>query len=155
MKSLTTTMPLFLLLLLVGCAGGRGFIAAEGPLDGPVSLTGHVCDGRGRDLAMDRDLERVGTFEASTMLWATGAGQISLSGTWDLTEKLNRAMKEKGGEAICNLTIEESSPHAYNYLAALTLLLPSWVNVTVKGDVVRRRLGAANPLARGEQAQRP
>ncbi len=146
---------LFCLLLLGACAGGRGYLRASPGLTGPVSLTDAVFDSDGRVLDRD-DLEVVGRFEETGAFWATLASFLSLSGTWDLTPFLNEQMARYGGEAIIDFSAETTAGSGWlHYFAALTIVVPSYTQVTVRGDVVRRRqqpapsgqaLGAAPPL---------
>lgn len=127
------------LLLSCACAGGRGYLKASPGLTGPVSMSGSVFDSDGRVLG-ERDLEVVGCFEATKTFWATLASYVSLTGTWDLTPYLNEQMALHGGEAIVDLSTEQTAAAGWlHYFTALTVVVPSYTRVTISGNVVRRR----------------
>lgn len=126
------------LVLQIGCAGHGFPVVADGDLNGPVSLTGTVFDPTGQPIRIADGLEKVGEFEATERRWAVMA-LIPFNGytPWDITRIANDAMEEAGAEAIVNVSVEARGA-PYLALASLLIVVPSYVDVTLRGDLVRR-----------------
>lgn len=126
-----------LLVFSSGCAGRGSFgLSAEGALRGPVSMTGTVLAPDGRPIQIGEHLEEIGRFEERKRFW--GLFTIGLNASdWDVTKLANEAMAASGGEAIVNLSIEAESCR-YMGLAIFVPIVPSYVDLTIRGDIARR-----------------
>lgn len=125
-----------LLPLSLGCAGTVDIrLHAQGPLEGPVSLTGTVLAADGRALALDEGLTKIADFERrrrfpSVLLMPLGTP------AWDLTEAANAALSEAGGDALVNVEVEAVAC-PYIGLAAVLPIIPAYVEVILTGDIVK------------------
>ena len=128
---------MILVVFSLGCAGRAIFgLAAEGELQGPVSLTGVVLAPDGHPLQFGDGLERIALFEERRRFW--GLFMIGLnSSDWDVTDVVNAALEDSGGEAIVNLDVEAKGC-PYIALATLIPIIPSYVELTIRGDIARR-----------------
>ncbi|MGA2137547.1 MAG: hypothetical protein ABSH14_01670 [Verrucomicrobiia bacterium] len=59
---------------------------------------------------------------------------------WDISQELNAKIQQAGGNAAVNVTVHaEGANMLVWYFAALVPIIPSYVDVTVQGDIVRFR----------------
>lgn len=133
----------------LGCAGVGSEVYASSAKY-PVSLSPAVPDDSGHVLLEGRELEKVGTL--SETYWRWSILYDSIEGEVDVSEDVNRAVQEHGGEAVVNLSVT-STECFLDWFVVLTWL-PFWPTcavVSVEGDVVRR---SAAPKGRAAPAGR-
>jgi hypothetical protein len=123
-------------LLAAGCAGTEIELTANSSLKGPVSLTGSVYDENGTLLNVGDGLEEVAHFDETRRFWALFV-YIRFNGSeWDVTESVNDALEREGGDAILNLDVEVSGASWMGF-AVLIPIIPSYIDITLRGDVAR------------------
>jgi hypothetical protein len=141
MKIASRLLPLlgFLLATSVGCAGARVSITAD-TAKYPISFSGAVRD-RGGVLYAGPTLQKVGAFAAERTSVGLLYSTVSLPGTWDVSEEINRQVQAAGGEAVINFRLAVTS--SCTALNAFPLLnaLPIWPGCSpleATGDIVVR-----------------
>ena len=132
-----------LTVVLVGCTGARTEVRFE-KTRYPISMSAWVPDETGRPLGPD-DLEVLGKLELKARRWSLVYRSVPLGGPIDLSEDINAAIEEAGGEAVVNLDVQSGLPFFPDLLPGGFLLhwLPVWpgsVIGTIDGDIVRRKL---------------
>lgn len=130
-------------LFLASCAGGTGYIKANGDeLKGPVSITSYIYDSEGRLLEKGRDLDIVGLFTESNSFTSMFYKALPLdSEEWDITPLINEQLDKYNGEAVINFKVEGETPFfLLGYFGALIPFIPNYVSVTIKGEVVKRKV---------------
>jgi hypothetical protein len=130
-------------LLTLGCTGATANVRAE-QARYPLSFSGGVPEAGGKLLIAERDLEVVGHFDESYSEFTAVYGAVGDDGIVDISEDVNEAIAESGGEAVIRLRVD-AAHCAFNYFGPLTWL-PFWPGCTivdVSGDIVRRRPLAA------------
>lgn len=127
-------------LLLTACVGSRQdirFAAAQVPL----SLSSQLLDGQGRQLG-NEDLEVVGRLGASSRGWSLLWSLLPIKGV-DFSAEVNAQVAAAGGEGVVNLvlTSQDGCTRSLNQVpfAALLPFFPGCTDVTISGDIVRRR----------------
>ncbi len=125
-----------LLATTCGCTGVGFTLAAEGDLEGPISLTTTVLAPDGSKLRIGEGLDFVEEFEERKRFWGVFTIPLGRS-RWDITELANEALQASGGEGIVGLTVE-SEACGYLPFAALAPIIPSYMDVTLRGQIVRR-----------------
>lgn len=127
-------------LVLAGCAGARGKVRFD-TLEHPASMSGYLYGPDDRALS-PRSLQVVGQFERRERMWGLMYSWIPLTGSVDLSQEINREVERAGGEGVINLSVTTDGC-ALNYIPAVSLL-PLWpgcADVTVAGEIVRRKAG--------------
>ena len=124
-------------MLLTGCAGGHCYVTARS-VPQPVSCTPYVFDASGniRQVQPREIVKHVVLKKNSwSMLWKT----VPLNGRkWDISNDLNARLQQTSGNAIVNVTVTARGCNFLQwYMAALIPIIPSYVNVTVQGDIAR------------------
>lgn len=128
-----------LLSLSVGCSGARSHIKAQGAVY-PVSFSPAIRNSDG-SILMEDDLTEVGDFDFTyttrRMFWKI----IPLSrNQFDLSDEINRQIREKGGEGIVNLNVTHSQNWWTAFASIITLgLAPTSSDVELKGKIVKRK----------------
>jgi hypothetical protein len=124
-------------LLVIGCAGGRLTMTANN-LQHPVSTTEGLYDPNYKLLG-EEDYEKVGNFDFSVSKWSLFWTLIPLSGDPDISDDLNKIIKEKGGDAIINLQVNVSGVAGSipNFLASVVPIIPGVVTASITGDVIK------------------
>jgi len=127
-------------LLLSGCIGSRQdirFSSAQVPL----SLSGQLLDTKGTAVSGD-ELEVVGRLGASRRGWSIFWTFLPLRRI-DFSREVNAQVATAGGEGVINLLItsEDGCTRSLNQapFAALLPIFPGCTDVTISGDIVRRR----------------
>ncbi len=143
--------------LLAGCFGGTLQLRGD-DLQYPVSLSNTVYGPNHEVLTLGQELVAVDTVELENSNWTIfyGAAPVT-SEDWDLSEPLNEAIEDAGGEAIVGLTMEGSPCGFSAFFSSLPVSLatfwnPLWpgcAEVIVTGTIVRRREGPAGRPAGG------
>jgi hypothetical protein len=126
-----------------GCLVGHADVRAD-TLRYPASFSAGLPDEQGRLQLVDRDLVVVGKVDESWTEWFTLYGAIHGDEKVDLSEELNRAVRERGGEGIANLKVD-SEACGFVYVPILNWL-PFWpgcIVIGVEGDIVKRARRAA------------
>ena len=126
---------------LVGCAGARPNLLFDG-LRYPVSMTGTLLDEQGEPVGAIA-LEDLGPFEWEGKGRAIGYTFYQLN-QLDVSEPINHAISEVGGEAIKDLRVIAPTHDCFhsNALALGLNLLPFYpgcANIRIEGTIVRRR----------------
>jgi hypothetical protein len=133
-------MALPLMVAGSGCAGARVAVTAE-RTQYPVSLSGVVRDREGALLGAPA-LQKVGNFAAGKTAYGIVHSTVSLSGSWDLSDEINRQVKAAGGEAVINLRIAATDHCAFLNSVLIFNALPIWPGcapLEASGDIVVRR----------------
>ncbi len=123
--------------LLCGCAGSRCRVAARS-VQPPVSCTSAVMDSSGH-VRKVRPGEVAGHFSVTKSNWSMFWTALPLSQReWDLSPELNAKLLQFSGNAVVNLTVRATGSDFLDwYFASLVPILPSYITVTVEGDVAR------------------
>ena len=134
MKTLLWILPV---MLLSACAGSRCRITAHS-LQQPASCTPCVLDSAGR-IRKAQPSEVVNHFVVTKSHWSMLWKALPLSQTeWDVSPELDAKLRQFSGNAVVNVTVRATGSDFLDwYLAALVPILPSYVTVTLEGDVVR------------------
>ena len=128
-----------MVIILSSCSGGRMFIAAK-TLEHPVSTTEGIYDQKLKLLSKD-NYTVIDHFEfnlsAVSFFWTW----IPISNHKDISDKLDNILKDKGGDAIVNLSIKTGtmmSGEAFlNFFSSVIPVLPGVVVAKVEGDVIK------------------
>lgn len=130
------TFILFVL-IMTGCAGGHLTMTANN-LEHPVSTTEGLYDPNYKLLG-EEDYDKVGNFNFSVSKWTLFWTLIPLSGDPDISNDLNKIIKEKGGDAIINLQVNVSAGAGSipNFFASVIPIIPGVVTASITGDVVK------------------
>jgi hypothetical protein len=128
---LLSTMP--------ACAGARVSVSAETAAY-PISFSNAVRDKSGV-LHAAPTLRKVGDFSAGKTAVGFIYSSVSLPGTWDISEEINRQVRAAGGEAVVNFRL--AATQGCEVLNSFPLLnaLPIWVGCApfeAAGDIVVR-----------------
>lgn len=125
-------------LMAGGCAGGHSTLKFD-ETRYPVSLSPTVLGSDGQVLLPD-GREVVGKLDLETkvygMLWAA----VPLTPNKDISEKVNAAIEEAGGDAVVNLRVTSRQcglNHAW--VISTVPLWPGCSRVFVQGDIIRER----------------
>jgi hypothetical protein len=141
MRIASSLLPLlgFLLATSVGCAGARVSVTAD-KAKYPISFSGAVRD-RGGVLHAGPTLQKVGDFAAGRTSVGLLYSTVSLPGTWDVSEEINRQVQAAGGEAVINFRLAVTSSctalNAFPLLNALPIW-PGCAPLGATGDIVVR-----------------
>lgn len=125
---------LLLTLLATGCAGARSDVTFN-QARYPVSMTPCVPGPDGTHLG-EADLQRVGTFEATSRGY--GTFYTGASGGVDFSEELNEQVEKVGGDAVIKVGFH-AGESGWNAVWPLNWLpfYPGNVIITATGDIVR------------------
>ena len=132
------TALLFVSVAFVGCTGGSITVKADN-LEYPASMTEGLYT---KDLKLidNTGYTVVNSFEFSTTKWSIFFGAIPLHGALDLSSDLNEIIKANNGDGIVNLQVGSNVP-LYNACNLILLvgpvIIPSSMNIAVKGDVIQ------------------
>lgn len=122
-------------LLLCGCAGGSVLVKAPN-IDYPVSATQAVFDTNG-NIVIPAEHQKLGHFSFGWKNWTIMWTAIPLTGReQDISDLLAHEIESRSGNAIVNLKLTTSGGPV-GYVTALLGIIPSYVSVSVEGDVVR------------------
>lgn len=133
---------------LSGCwMGTRSYVEAEDSLY-PVSMGGAVYDEQGKPLS-EASLEKLRTFKVGYRTCNMLFSLLPLwNRTYDIGDDVNEQVKQYGGEAVTNLSVESNMLLGYKATMILPLLhvftfgvMPDCNTVIVRGDIVRRPSG--------------
>lgn len=109
-------------------------------LDCAVSTTQGLYDSNYK-LLSEEDYQKVGNFQFDVSRWTIFWSIIPLSSNPDISERINRIVKEKGGDAVINLQVTVSGASGgaslINFFSSAIPVLPGVVVATVSGDVVK------------------
>jgi hypothetical protein len=124
-------------LLLCGCAGSRCQLAVHS-VNAPISCTPCVLNASGQ-IHQVRPNEIVKHFELTKSNWSMLWTIVPLNHRqWDPSPEINAKLQAAGGNAVANVTVHAAGSDFLDwYIAALVGVLPSYVTVTVQGDIVR------------------
>jgi hypothetical protein len=126
-----------LAMALVGCAGARTTVIAEGS-HYPVSLSRAIRDADGNLVPAERRTV-VGTFRAKKTAWNLVWSAAKLTPTTDISDDVNEQVAAAHGDAIIHLVIV-TTHCALNYFAFPMGVLPFWpscADIDVTGDIVK------------------
>lgn len=136
MRSFVAVLPLAAALCTAGCMGTSATILDGAGLRYPVSLSKSIVDGSGRHYTPS-EAETVAHFERQWSHWEMFFGKIQLSSDVVLANVLHEEIEAAEGDGIVNLTLRANGSILGMY-AALFLVVPTHVTVTIEGDVIRR-----------------
>jgi hypothetical protein len=128
-----------LLATTLGCAGARVSVTAD-TAKYPISFSSAVRD-RGGVLHATPTLQKVGDFVAAKTSVGLAYSTISLPGTWDVSEEINRQVQAAGGEAVINFRLAVTGSCAVLNNFPLLNALPIWPGCAplhATGDIVVR-----------------
>ena len=117
----------------VGCAGARSYVVAR-EASVPISMSDGL---RGEDGKLLRSEQKhvVGEFSYDYRAWGMLWTAISFTGNKDISEEVDRQVKDAGGDAVNNLEVR--SGNCGWTLFTIVGLLPSCSNVEIRGDIVK------------------
>ena len=134
-------LPVFIISILsvLGCAGSRGALTFD-RLDKPVSMNPGLFDSASnRVLDLEDDFHIVGELHHEVVFWGTFYSLISITSDVDVSEIINKQVKDAGGEAVVDFSVT-SKQCWWNYVPILTIL-PFWpgcTHVWMDGLIVKK-----------------
>jgi hypothetical protein len=138
MKNFLKLVPLAgVMVWLCGCAGSHCRITANS-VQAPVSCTGCVFDAAGK-IREAKPGELVQHVKLSRTNWSMFWRGVPLNQTdWDISQEINNKLKENSGNALLNVKVNANGADLLDwYFAAILPIIPSYVHVSVEGDVAR------------------
>ena len=127
MNAMKTTLACVTALLLTGCYAGSQFTIEASHLDQPASMTSAIHNAD-REVVTTGGYEEVDRFAVSFSGWSLGS-PLTPNPHKDISDALNRLVKEKGGNGITNLTIRAAN-NPVNYVSMVFKGF-SWVGVVL------------------------
>jgi hypothetical protein len=127
----------------MGCAGARSYVVAR-EASVPISMSDGL---RGEDgKLLDKAQKHVvGEFSYDYRAWGMLWTAISFTGNKDISEEVDRQVKEAGGDAINNLEVR--SGLCTWSIFTIVGVLPSCANVEIRGDIVKVSRASPAPAA--------
>lgn len=127
MNATTTTLACLTAFLFTGCYAGSQFTIEASHLDHPASMTSAIHNNN-LEVVGPGGYEEVGRFSVSFSGWSLGS-PLTPNPHKDISDALNRLVKEKGGNGITNLTIRAAN----NPVNSVSMVLRgvSWVGVVL------------------------
>ena len=125
----TTTVRLCCLtaFLFTGCYAGSQFTIEASHLDQPVSMSSAIHNNN-LEVVGPGGYEEVGRFSVGYSGWSLGS-PLTPNPRKDISDVLNRLVREKGGNGITNLTIRAAN-NPVNFVS-MVLRGVSWVGVAL------------------------
>ncbi len=132
--------PALSLFCLVACAGGRGAIGFDS-LQYPASMSGYLYNSEGHALPPE-SFVIADHFSKQLKIWglAYSWAPVTKGSDTDVSGVLNAAIKKARGDGVIYLTV--TSTRCWMNNVPIVTLLPFWpgcANVTVEGEIVRRK----------------
>lgn len=126
---------------IVGCTGASGHMKFS-DLQYPASLSPALYSKNDTVLLKDRGLQVVGKFNYEKRFWGIFYSWIKLSGSSDVDQAMNEAIRNAHGHGMINVHVTESTC-GYNIgiglLFTLVPIAPGCVNTVIEGDIVKAR----------------
>lgn len=118
--------------------GGRG-TATFDQVRYPISGTTTLLKKDGTTLNAASAGKPLGHVQAHKFYWAMLYGSVSLTGKYDLSQDMNAAVEEVGGNAVINAKLTNTQCPTNYVLVVLGILpfIPGCVSVTLEGDAVK------------------
>lgn len=140
MKTLAlSVVTIFMIFLVVGCAGGRMMVTAPN-VEKVVSTTEGIYD-KNYNILNNIDYEVVNAFTFNVSKWSIFWTLIPISSDVDISEQLNKELQDNNGDAIVNLEVEANTSlnggPFINLFASIVPIIPSVVSAQVRGEVIK------------------
>jgi hypothetical protein len=121
----------------LACLGSKGAIKIE-EVDAPMSMSPYLYGENGESLSVGNGLELVDSFLLNKAYYGILYSNVGLSNDKDLSEKIQKRIKDANGDGIINLHFIVEND--ISYVCCLTQIIPfipGTTDVTVIGDIVR------------------
>lgn len=131
-----------MLISLSSCsAGARGHLKFS-EAKYPISLSPALYDKKDNILIKDKQLKVVGKFKYEKRFWGLAYSWVRITGSDDVDEAINKAIKKKKGVGLINLAVTTDGCLSNSFMTfpfSLLPIIPGCTDAIIEGDIVRLR----------------